>query len=480
MKRNEKRRLLLGLVLVGVLAAAAAIVFWIAETSRTSRFEEQALRAAEKGDWDEAYALAEKAEADGAMNASNAVSYRKAEEAENAGDFAEAERIFASLGAYRDAPDRVKECRYRAAVALEGAGEFSAARDAFWALVPYADAQDRYLACCYRIASDLEENGQTEEAFAAFKELIPYGDSEARAQAIAMQMTGTSDPEQAVTELTGETEERETQRSAMQEAREALEIGRIAAGKSHVVVLFSDGHAEAVGDGSAGQCDVAGFTNLKAVAAGYRHSLGLKADGTVVAAGDNSCGQCDVGAWTNVIAITCGAFDSYGIRADGTLLHAGFSEYDFSGWSDLSLIAVSETGAVGVRKDGMLLSTRQKDRFTGSDYVGAAVTNGSAFALRDDGTVKSDADGVSAWENVVRLMNSPSVLAGLRADGTLYARALLPGSEAFAAALSEEKNVSELALAGTFALIRHTDGTLAAVGDVPEQIAEFVRNTSGI
>ncbi len=480
MKQKQKLRLLIGLIVIGVLAAAAAIAFWIIESSRTSMYETQALRAAEAGDWDAAYAYAEKAEAEGAMNASNAVSYKRAEAALAAGDFAQAEQIFASIGAYRDAKDRVRECRYRTAVALEGAGDFEDARDAFWALVPYADSQDRYRACCYRIAKDLQESGDLEAAFAAFSELIPYGDSEERAKEIAVLITGQTDPDDALTTMIGATEEQEAQKTALKQAREALRIGRIAAGKAHIVVLFADGHAEAVGDNNAGQCDVSGFTGLKAVAAGYRHSLGLREDGTVVAAGDNSCGQCDVGSWTDVVSITCGAFDSFGIRADGTLLHAGFLTYDFSDWTDLCAIAVSETGAVGVRSDGTLLSTRAADRFMGNNYVGAAVTNGEAFALREDGTLRGSDDALPDEKSLILLQNSAMVLVGLRADGRLAVKTLMPGAEAFRAALEKEENVADIAIAGTFALIRHRDGTLSARGEVPEQIAEFVKNVPAV
>ena len=476
MKRKQKLHLLIGLTLVGLLAAAAAITFWVTESSRTSRYETQALKAAEAGDWDAAYDYAGKAEAEGANNATNAVSYRKAESLLESGDLSGAKTLFASLGAYRDAPDRVRECGYREADALYRADELEAARDAFWALIPYADSQERYAEASYRIAERLYASGSKQEAFETFSELIPYGDSEARAKAIAVELTGETDPDRAAAALKGETEEQEAAKAALREARDKRRTGLIAAGKAHIVVLFRDGHVEAAGDNGAGQCNVSGFSNVTAVAAGYAHTLGLKADGTVTATGGNAYGQCDVSGWTDVVWIGCGAWDSFGVRRDGTLLHAGFLDADFSGWTDLVSVAASETGAVGVRRDGTLLSVRGKDRFSGNGFVGAAVTNGAAFALKADGTVRCENETVKAWTGLIAVGNSPSVLVGIKADGTLSAYGLLPGSETLLNALAGETDVAEVAVTGTFALIRHGDGTLALCGDAPDAVREFVKN----
>ncbi|MBQ3762703.1 MAG: hypothetical protein II875_11940 [Clostridia bacterium] len=476
MKRKQKLHLLIGLTLVGLIAIAAAIAFWVVESSRTSRYETQALKAAEAGDWDAAYDYAKKAEAEGAMNATNAVSYRRAESLLDGGDVTGAEALFRSLGAYRDAPERVRECRYREADALYRAGELEAARDAFWALVPYADSQERWAEAGYRIAERLYASGEKQDAFEAFSELIPYGDSEDRAKAIAAELTGETDPDRAMAVLTGETEEQKAAKAALSDARDKLKTGYIAAGKAHIVVLFSDGHVEAVGENGAGQCNVSGFANVTAVAAGFAHTLGLRADGTVAATGNNAYGQCDVSGWTDVAAIACGAWDSYGIRRDGTLLHAGFLDADFSGWTELAFVAASETGAIGVRRDGTLLSTHAKDRFSGNGYAGAALTNGAAFALKTDGTVRCENETVKAWTGVIAIRNSPSVLVGLKADGTLLSCGLLPGCETLLNALAGETDVAEIAVTGTFALIRHGDGTLSLCGDAPEAIREFVRN----
>jgi alpha-tubulin suppressor-like RCC1 family protein len=43
-----------------------------------------------------------------------------------------------------------------------------------------------------------------------------------------------------------------------------------------------------VGDNSAGQCNVGGWTGITQVAAGIYHTVGLKSDGTVVAVGSET------------------------------------------------------------------------------------------------------------------------------------------------------------------------------------------------
>ena len=54
----------------------------------------------------------------------------------------------------------------------------------------------------------------------------------------------------------------------------------------------------AVGENTAGRCNVGGWMDILQVAGGGYHTVGLKEDGTVVAVGDNGYGQCNVGAWT--------------------------------------------------------------------------------------------------------------------------------------------------------------------------------------
>ena len=59
-----------------------------------------------------------------------------------------------------------------------------------------------------------------------------------------------------------------------------------------------------------------------AIAAGILYTVGLKADGTVVATkytGKDYAGQCEVAGWTNIVAIAAGKYHTVGLKADGTV-----------------------------------------------------------------------------------------------------------------------------------------------------------------
>ena len=468
------KRIIIVIVALGLLIPLATTGAWFFVTGRAARYEALAKKAAQEGDWEQAAALVEKADSEDAEALRAQIAYGNAERMLEAGDYAAAEEAFSALGTYQDAQTRVRECRYYAARALEETGDDAAARDAYFALIPYADASERYSACGYRIAERTLENGDSYEAFCAFCELIPYADAEARATEIAVALTGETDPEKAVAFAKGFSEEDWNRLGQIAEARSALTTGRIAAGHAHAAFLLSDGSVCAFGDNTYGQCDVAAFNDVATVAAGYRHTIGLRADGTVVAAGDNTYGQCDVSAWTDVVSIACGPWDSFAIRADGTLLHCGFSEYDLTGWTELFKVSACEMALIGVRKDGTLLCTRPEERFAGGSFCDACIVNGTAFALDEDGRICSDGFSFDEWKDVVALSCSAKVLAGIRTDGSLYCRALMPCSEAFLNALSAEEAVAEIALTGSYALILHRDGTLSAAGEVPEAIAAFL------
>ncbi len=124
---------------------------------------------------------------------------------------------------------------------------------------------------------------------------------------------------------------------------------RFDAGRSHTLLLKSDGSSFVVGDNSFGQLGLGSSasslqvsaisvgTKVAAVAAGYGHSLWLHGDGTVWTAGRNLFGQLGDGTTTQrfapvqvaagAIGVAAGLEHSLFIRSDGTLWAMGHNQY---------------------------------------------------------------------------------------------------------------------------------------------------------
>lgn len=78
-------------------------------------------------------------------------------------------------------------------------------------------------------------------------------------------------------------------------------------GRSHNLGLRADGTVVAAGRHAERQCDVGGWSGIRAVAAGYLHTVGLGDDDEVVATGEISTGACDVLDWSDVSSIAAGS-----------------------------------------------------------------------------------------------------------------------------------------------------------------------------
>ena len=178
----------------------------------------------------------------------------------------------------------------------------------------------------------------------------------------------------------------------------------VAAGGVHTVGLKSDGTVIAVGDNSAGQCDVGGWRDVVQVAAGYEHTVGLKADGTVVAVGCNDrwvwWGQCDVGGWTDIIQVAAGYGHTVGLKADGTVVSVGAKGYedidvgqwDVGGWRDIVQVVTGSRHTVGLKSDGTVVAVGQNswgecDVGGWTDIVQVAAGGGHTVGLKSNGTV---------------------------------------------------------------------------------------------
>lgn len=480
MEQNAKpNRLPLGGMLLTtalVLGALYALHWWT--DHRSEVYTRRALTAGGQGDWAQAEVWGEKAEAAGAADVLDRLSYDRAAALLEAGDYDAARSLFAQLGDYEDAPRQAMACAYRQAEALEAAGELAAARDAFLAVAGYEDALLRADRCRYALAEGYLATGDLEAAFQGFLELGDYEDAPRRARAVACALTGQEDEELALLYAQGYTPEVLSLQEQLNEKRSTLQSHRLAAGRGHALFLTEGGRVQAAGDNDLGQCEVSGWTDVVAVAAGYAHSLGLTADGRVLAAGDNSCGQCDVSGWINVRSIFCGPWDSYAITRDGALLHCGYRDLSaLSGWRGIAALDAGDGVLYALRENGSLLSSAPDQVQTWRDLCAVAAAGYAPVGLRQNGALLSPHLDLSDWTEVAAIHSSATLLLGLRLDGTLLVRPLLPTDESLLNALSTENDVVGLSAAGTYVLLLHADGSLTAPG-APDAIQTLCRRES--
>ena len=462
---KTKRVPLWGMLLTTVLVLGALYAFHWWTTSRASIYEQRAKEAVERGDWAEAAALGEKAEAAGAADTVNALTYSNALALLDAGQYAQARDQFMALGAYEDAPRLALKCIYCLAEEAEASGDLEGALEDFLTAAGYDDALVRADECRYALAELDLQKGEYKAAFQQFLDLGDYRDAPGRARTIAVQLTEEPDEDLAMMLAQGYTAADWEKRSQLSYMHESLASHRLAAGRGHAAFLTAAGTVKAVGDNGLGQCETSGWADVVAVDAGYAHTLGLTADGRVLAAGDNSCGQCDVREWTNVVRICCGPWDSFALTVDGTLLHCGFSSMPpLAGWTDVVSLAAGDSALFAVRQNGSLLSSTPDQGKDWQGLCGLTVARHAPVGLKEDGTLLYDGRDLSSWTDVVAVDSSATLLIGLRLDGTLLVEPLLPVDEALLLALRAEHDVTGLDTAGTFVLLLHKDGALTAPG----------------
>ena len=177
-------------------------------------------------------------------------------------------------------------------------------------------------------------------------------------------------------------------------------VAAAAAGQTHTVIAKTDGTLWGAGDATSGKlgqgstagiiqapAQVSGFSGAIAVAAGRSHTLVLKSDGTVWAYGLNSSGQLGDGTTTNrsapvqvigltgITAIAAGYDSSYALQTDGAGSGLVWS------WGG------NTYGSLG---DGSTLSRVSPTRVIGIDdaiAIAAPGTGRFAVALRSTGQV---------------------------------------------------------------------------------------------
>lgn len=436
-KKQKQRRertfmhasVILSTLLMIVLALVAANLY----RTRDARLMDKARGAMQNGDYALAEIYLEKVISSGSQRGESAAGeaedlllecrYMTAQRLLDAGRYEEAETAFSALGDYGDSRERIKECRYRSADALEQAGRYEEAAEAFFALSGYSDSLTRYDSCRFQYAGELENAGRTEDAFALYRLLGSYPGAEEKATALAMKMTGASDPELALQLAEGYSPEEIAVIERLFSLRASLPQNAIAVGFYHTVGLREDGTVASCGRNEEGQCDTGSWTGITAVAAGAYHTAGLRENGTVVCCGRNKEHQCDTEGWTDIIAVACTDYGTVGLKKDGTAVYTGFeSGTGVAGWQDVKALGAGSYIILGIRGGGALLSTHpgaaMGDR---SGLVAAKASTGYALALTQEGAVLFTG-GETGWSDCVSISASSTGFAAVTADGRVLTR----------------------------------------------------------
>ncbi len=455
-KAFARRAVVFSTALMAVLFA----VFLILYANRGTMLTRCAASAAERGDYAKAVSLLEASDAEN-ENLTE-YRYRLAQSYLEAGKLSDAETLFSQLSGYRDSREMISECRYRAAGLLFDHGEYEAAKDAFYALAGYADALARYDACRYEIAAATEAK-DAKEAFRLFRALGAYGDAKARAEAIAIRLTGESDPQYAVNAMLGISNETLEQIRELDAARGALPTGRLAVGFYHTVGLKSDGTVLAVGRSDEGQCNVTGWTDVTAIDCGAYHTAALRRNGTVVCTGRNDEGQCDTESWTDIAAIVCTDYNTVGLKTDGTIVSTGFVAFsELSGWQHITAIGGGSYAVCGVSESGQVLSSHASMRSEDMiDVIGIDVSTGYCVGFKADGTVLCTVRPLP-WTDIVAVSAGSTGILALDKDGLVHTYWFRSRD---AIDCSDLRDVAAIAAGGTHCAFLLKDGTVVTRGE---------------
>lgn len=459
---REIRRLIFGSSVVMAVLVALLLIY---RQHRPALLSALAQNAAENGRYGRAAAVLSRLESTPERDALlQEYDYQIALGMFAAGDYEGAKQIFRRLGEYRDSRGQVLACRYEQAMDVYESGDYETARSLFSELGGYREAVGMYDACRYRLATLQAGQGDDFAAMKAFAELGGYEDSRARAGEIAVRLTGIADVQTALTAALGYTGEELRQRAALAALRDALPKQALAIGFYHTVGLCADGTALAAGGNEYGQCDVSGWSDVKAVDAGAYHTVGLRADGTVVAAGSNEQGQCDVSGWSGVVAIACSDYNTIALLGDGSVVSTGFQEYaGLGGWRDIVAIGAGSYIALGVRGNGQMLASHPSARDDSfSDLVAADANTGYAVCLRADGAVLSTFLELGEWKNMTAVAASATGMFGLTAEGRVLSRWFRAGDEI---GLPDIAGAVALAAGATHIAVLLDDGTVIARGN---------------
>lgn len=464
MKRRKKearyvrKTVITSLILALILALIAAGVYLAAPSFLQSEID----FALEKRNFERALKIAGYLGDDCVLLTDRRITYIQAEELLSAARYDEAQERFRSLGDYEDAPVRVQEAGYLKAESAYLAGDYENAIRLYTLVSGYADSVYKINKSRYILAEAALANGEYNDAMARFEALGSFEDAAQRRVAIAIDITGIEDGDQALLAASGLTDEELDRLNRLNERREMLRPGVLAVGNNHTCAVDAQGNVHAAGDNTYGQTNVSGWKNAVKVDCGARHTVALLADGTAVATGDNTHGQLNVGSWTDIVDIAAGAFDTYALTSDGRVLHAGYSDSSsVTGWNGITQISAGSYAACALYGSGMMLSTDDECLLAdASGLVMADVNTAFGIGLSKSGQVYATF-GNTGMENCVYISASGAGVLAIDMDGNVLSH-FFRNTDNFD---FEGLSAVSVAAGGSHHAVLLSDGTVRVFGD---------------
>ncbi len=188
MPRRKKLIIIISACAVFVAAAAITLTLILVEAANSAAYK-QAVALMDTNDLQGAKEdflkiSGYKDSAAKATECQNKLDFDSADALLRSEDYAAARNIFAALGSYSGAPDKVNECDYNIAAGLLKGGEPEKAKSAFLALGDYSDSAKQAALCQneidYMAALKLIDEEDYEGALKAFIALKGYNDSNSR------------------------------------------------------------------------------------------------------------------------------------------------------------------------------------------------------------------------------------------------------------------------------------------------------------
>ena len=391
---------------------------------------------------------------------------------------------------------RLDRARLRLAVAFTGQGSYALARqmtgemkDAAMAAeqnrnIDYAEATQLYsdrsyqsaAQLFYRLGNYLDSADRYKDCLCAVAVLAYLDGSEARSRSLLAEMEDAENrlsrvlkdmghPELAADPLFSAENLRHMRESyaQLQQSRQTVQKGRIAAGARHSLALKRDGTVLAQGDNSLGQCNVGTWNTVTMLAAGRMHSVGLRADGTVVACGDNSEGQCNVGAWSDIVAVAAGAYSTVGLKQDGSVVCCGRGYRALDSWQNVKTVTAGGYCIAALTENGTMLSSHSAALLpVDVRMFDVAVCGQISAGILYDGSLISSVQNAPDWRELKSTAVSETGIFALTLDGEVKAQYFRSGDN-FNIRVSS--GAEEIAVSGSHALVLMNDGRIYAFGD---------------